>query len=571
MPKRKPRNLGSIYTPVEFARLLVEWGIRDGQDNVLDLGVGEGVFTFLAFERLKKLGASVVQAGNQLYGSEVHAPTFKTFLKHAEEKQVAFPHIQRDDFLSRDFPEMDSVIGNPPYVRRSAIKNYNKVARSSAAFDEYEVSSLSDLYIYFLLRAVSRLKVGGRLAVITADTWLNVRYGEVFKKILIDSFDVESLVSFDRLVFPDAQVKPVLLFATKTNSTSARGNVWFIRAQNGLPPIDLLPLVNRQHDDLTDTSITKIESEKLETSDTWGKHFKSPELLDKISSNKLVTKLQSQIKTHIGVQTLANDFFVLSSDQVSSRQIEEHFLVPFAHSSKCYKAPLIEESAVATHFLFCCSGTKTELCGTQALKYIKEGEKKEVPVRGKGFSVIGYQNKQRIKKSRRPHWYDLRTEVEKRERPQILIPRVFSGNFQVVWNRAAFVAGDTFIECDPKKGYKNDLELCLAVLTNSLTELFVRVQSQLYGGGAHTVSPERIKEIPIINISLLSETQKELLRQAVRKYLTTTPYDRSTIDHAVYEVLQLDVSTQNQITETLKDLVKLSTAAKAKFTQPEIN
>lgn len=383
--------------------------------------------------------------------------------------------------------------------------------------------------------------------------------------MLADNFMIESLISFDRTVFPDAQVKPVLLFATKTKSTSAQRNVWFIRAQNGLPPIDLLPLVERQFDNLTDTSITKIRSRDLETSDTWGKHFKAPNLIAKIASHELMTKLQSQFNTHIGVQTLANDFFVLSSEQVSSLQIENCFLVPFAHSSQCYKAPLIEKHAVSTHFLFYCSDTKSDLCGTQALQYIEEGEKKEVPVRGKGTSVIGYQNKARIKRSWRPHWYDLRTGLEKRERAVILMPRFFSRNFQVVWNKAAFVAGDPFIECIPVNDNEIDSELYLAVLTNSLTELFVRVQSQLYGGGAHTVSPQRVKEISVVNLTLLTEEQKRLLRQAYRQYITTEARDRSVIDRALYEILQLDVATQKQIAEALEDLVKLSTTAKAKL------
>jgi hypothetical protein len=566
MPKRKPRNLGSIYTPVEFARLLVEWGIRDKRDKVLDLGVGEGVFTFLAFERLQKLGASSGAASNQLYGSEIHVPTFQTFTEHAEERNVAFPYIQPGNFLTREFPEVDSVLGNPPYVRRSAIKDFDELSRLKVTvFNEYEVSRLSDLYIYFLLRAASTLKVGGRLAVITADTWLNVRYGEEFKRILVDSFAIETIISFDRAVFPDAQVKPALLFATKTKSTSVRRSVWFIRAQNGLPPTDLLPLVNRRYSNLSDTTVAKIELRDLDASDTWGKHFNSSDLIKEITSHTLMTKLQDQFRTHIGVQTLANDFFVLSSEQISSLQIENRFLVPFAHSSQCYKVPVIKKLAVATHFLFYCSDTKSELYGTKALRYIEAGEKKEVPVRGKGTFVIGYQNKKRIKTDRRPHWYDLRTALEKRKRGMILLPRVFSRNFQIVWNQAGFVAGEPFIECTPKSEFESDLELYLAVLTNSLTELFIRIQSQLYGGGAHTVSPRRLREIPIVNLKLLTENQKELLRQAYRQYITTAVRDRSIIDRVLYKILKLEVSSQNQIAEALKDLLKLSTTAKAKF------
>lgn len=394
MPNDKLRNLGSIYTPVEFARLLVNWGIRSKSDKVLDLGIGEGVFTFLALERLRELGAPQTVACRQLYGSEIHAPTFETFTQLAEERDVNFPYVMQGDFLAQDFPIVETALGNPSYVRRSAIVDFDTLTEESdITSDEIPVSRLSELYIYFLLRAVSQLKVGGRLAVITADTWLNVRYGEAFKQALVDNFTIESLISFDRAVFPDIQVKPVLLFATKVKDTSSRRKVWFIRAQNGLSPNILLPLVERQRSTLPDVSVKKIEAGHLETSDTWAKHFKSSDLIAEISSHSLMTELQDQFETHIGVQTLANDFFVLFSEQISSLQIEGKFLTPFIHSSQYYKAPVIEKNTITTHHLFWCSETKPELDGTQALRYIEDGEKKEVPVRGKGYSVTGYQNK----------------------------------------------------------------------------------------------------------------------------------------------------------------------------------
>lgn len=568
MPSCKPRNLGSIYTPIEFARLSVEWGIRNRHDKVLDLGIGEGVFTFLAQQRLQKLGASTRLASAQLYGAEIHAETYETFTNLAEEKGLVFPNICQGDFLIQDFPKVQVALGNPPYVRRSAITDFedlrNEISIYNTSLAETEVSRLADLYIYFLLNAASNLKVGGRLAVITADTWLNARYGEAFKKILIDNFNIESLISFDRAVFPDAQVKPVLLFATKTKATSMRRNVWFIRAQNGLAPIDLLPLVKRRSARLPDTSIKKLEVRSLEAANAWGEHFKSSDLVKEINSHPLMTKLQNQFKTRIGVQTLANDFFVLSTEQSLSLKIEMQFLMPLAHSSQDYKTPLIAANITATHFLFYCADKKSELISTCALKYIENAEEKIVPVRGKGTFVIGYQNKERIKQDKRPNWYDLRSSLEKRGLAPILIPRLFSRTFQVVWNQASFVASDSFIECNPTDEVKNDLELCLAILTNSLTELFIRNQSQLYGGGAHTVSPKRIKDIPILNLKLLTDSQKNLLRQAYQKYVATMPHDRSIIDRVLYKVLGIDLSTQNQIAQTLEDLVELATNAKVK-------
>jgi hypothetical protein len=564
MSTPKPRNLGSIYTPKEHAQLLVQWAVRNKQDRVLDLGVGEGVFTFLTFERLQKLGASPSAAGNQIYGSEIDKQTFQSFTNHVKQRKACFPHVVEGDFLSSTFPQVDAVLGNPPYVRRSAIAKFDKIQkRNGVGSTTYDISRLSDLYMYFLMRGASSLKVGGRLAVITADTWLNVRYGKAFKTLLDQEFDVDSLISFDKAIFPNTQVKPVLLFATKTNSKSRRRRVWFIRAKNGLPPASLLKVVRRKSDEQFDAIIQKVTSAQLEPSDTWSKFFACADLVKDIASNRLMTKFTNQFQSQVGVQTLANDFFVLSSNQASELKIETRFLVPFAHSSHRYKTPVITKNTVATHFLFCCSETKRALRDTNAIRYIKAGERKEVLVRGKGTSVIGYQNKQRIQKDRRPRWYDLGTALEKRERPLILLPRVFSRTFQVTLNEAALVAGEPFIECTPNENLRNDLDLCLAILTNSLVELLVRSSSQLYGGGAYTVSPRRLKEIPVINLNLIREDEKECLRAAYRKYVGTSPHKRSIIDDALYDVLKLSRTVQKQIAKALQELVNLSTITKA--------
>lgn len=396
MSTPKPRNLGSIYSPKEHALLLVKWAVRNKHDRVLDLGVGEGVFTFLTFERLQKLGASPSAAGNQIYGSEIDKATFQSFTKHAEERNAYLPFVVKGDFLSMGFPQVDAVLGNPPYVRRSAISKFDKIQkRNGDGSSTYEISRLSDLYMYFLMRAASSLKVGGRLAVVTADTWLNVRYGKAFKTLLDQEFDINNLISFDKAIFPTAQVKPVLLFATKTNSKSRQRRVWFIRAKNGLPPANLLKIVRRRSDKQVDATIQKVISAHLDPSDTWSKYFASADLVKDIASNRLMTKFTNHFQSQVGVQTLANDFFVLSCEQAAALKIEARFLVPFAHSSQRYKTPVIEKNTVATHFLFCCSETKRALKDTNAIKYIKAGEKKEVPIRGKGTSVIGYQNKQR--------------------------------------------------------------------------------------------------------------------------------------------------------------------------------
>lgn len=563
MSRRKRR--GSVYTPRDYAQLLVQWAIRRKTDRVIDLGVGEGIFTLLAFDRLVSLGASRSAAGGQIYGSEIEKRPFESFRRAAEVQNIRFPNIVHGDFLSLTVPEVDVVLGNPPYVRRSAIARFRNIhIVNGDELATVRVSGLADLYVYFLLRAAMNLKTNGRMAVITADTWLNVRYGQAFKALLEDEFAIDSLISFDHPIFP-AQVKPVCLFATKVDKPSSQRKVWFVSVHNGTRPAALTEVVNRRSDNHNDVTVRKVPSRQLDAADTWTKYFDCASLLTKVAGHDLMTSFESQFAPQIGVQTLANDFFVLSANQVASHQIERRYIVPFAHSSQPFKRPIIENEIKPTHFLFYCSATKKALHGTKALKYIQAGEKKEVVVRGKGTTVVGYQNKKRIKDGRRPRWYDLRTGLNARPPAQILIPRVFSRTFQICRNEAQLIAGEPFIECRPNLAVGADLDICLAVLTNSLVELFIRADSQLYGGGAYTVSPRRLRQIPVIDISALTEEQKQVLRGAYQKYITSQPHDRSIIDGVIYDILNFDSETRADIAQSLNALVRLSAATKKRI------
>src|SRR5690348_2189871 len=83
--EKLPRSFGSIYTPRDFAQFLTHWAIRSPEQKVLDIGIGEGVFVFTAYERLKELGAKDFDAQLQLYGTEIDAKTYHNFSKIARE------------------------------------------------------------------------------------------------------------------------------------------------------------------------------------------------------------------------------------------------------------------------------------------------------------------------------------------------------------------------------------------------------------------------------------------------------------------------------------------------------
>ncbi len=566
MSNRAGRGTGAIYTPPDFARFLTDWAVQDPDQRVLDIGVGEGVFVFAAYQRLVALGADPQSAGAQVYGAEIDLDAFGAFCRQAKSATLCFPHVYHSDFFALDLPSVGAVIGNPPYVRRTYIEGLDAIRRSVLEQDpsmkQLLLRRATDLYVYFLLRAMTALQPGGRLAVITADPWLNVGYGAVLKDYLKQHFIIDSLISLDRRVFDDAQVKPVLLLAMKHSGAGVGYPVRFVRVKNGLPIGSLQRVLDGTSPATEDVVQATVERDALHPTRPWGVYFKAPDLYEQLAAHPQLVPVASLANTRVGLQTLAKNFFVLPVEQARIERIEPEFLRPLAQSLRYQRTPVIAPGQKPKYQLFYCNRNKESLQGTHTLAYIIHGEATEVPVRGKGMTVVGYDQKERIQRSHRKHWYDLQTDLERRGCASILIPRLLYRDFMVVWNRAEYVPGELFIEFLPLPSDNVDLEAYLAVLTSSAFEVMVRNHAQVYGGGTYNVNPGQIKKVPMLNVPVLATTQQEDLKRAYRAYLADEHQDRSAIDDVVATILGFTSSQQQQLAEVRADLVIIATASK---------
>ncbi|VAW35543.1 hypothetical protein MNBD_CHLOROFLEXI01-3447 [hydrothermal vent metagenome] len=552
-------SLGYVNTPADVAKLLTQWAIQSANDTVLDLGLGEGVFVFSSYHRLQELGASSIQSASQIYGTEIDATRYKT-LQHASITDgIYFPHLEHKDFFQATFPQVDAVVGNPPYVRRRAIapdwvkKIRADVLKTNSEIEEKYLSQLTDLYVYFLLKAAAYLKPSGRLAVIVADSWLNVRYGRVLRQYLQNHFQIERIINFDRSIFPDVQVKPVLLFATK--HPNLNNQIALTRVMNGLAVNELSVLFAKQEPNLPDVCTTHLPSTALDAKQPWGVHLKISEIDDVLNNHEQLVPLHTFATIRIGLQTLAKDFFALTNSQIQELGIESEFLQPFAHSVSQFETNVIDQQTQSDLHLFYCAKPKKELKDTNALAHIQMGENTEVVIRGRGELVKGYHQKPRIQKANRPEWYDVKSGVEKRGRATILIPRLIYYQFRVLWNQAKFVPGGAMIEALPKSS--DCTKLLLAILNSTYAEVLIRGYAQLYGGGTYTVGINQLKKMPIPNLTQLSDEQKRSLISSYDTFVENGVRDE--INDLIYEILDLD---HDLFESALENLRLLSTSAK---------
>jgi adenine-specific DNA-methyltransferase len=229
MPElRKAR--GAFFTPSSIADFLAWWAVGDDPHaKVLDPTCGEAVFLLAAARQLRANDAAPACLQQQVFGVDVHEGS----LDHAMRLLAAEDldaHLIADDFFSLPtpaqlgcpLPEMDAVIGNPPFVRyQQHAGSARKRSASAALAQGVRLSGLASSWAALLVHACGFLKQDGRLAMVLPAELLTVRYAEPIRRWLRRRFAAVHLVLFERLQFSRALENVVLVVAQGSGGCDA--------------------------------------------------------------------------------------------------------------------------------------------------------------------------------------------------------------------------------------------------------------------------------------------------------------------------------------------------------------
>jgi adenine-specific DNA-methyltransferase len=129
------------------------------------------------------------------------------------EWRFEFPEVLNED---GDFVGFDVVIGNPPYISLSKLKEYGDYFEKS----EYETYSKgTDIYCLFYERGCQILKKHGYLTYITSNSWLRGIYGDLLKKYFISTMTPLALLNIqDVQIFEEATVESNIITLEKDKS-----------------------------------------------------------------------------------------------------------------------------------------------------------------------------------------------------------------------------------------------------------------------------------------------------------------------------------------------------------------
>jgi len=178
----------------------------------------------LAERILPDLSANV-KCGNSLIGSDYYHDKQMPLLGDEEFYRVnvfdwkrSFPEIMLPSPSGRgaggEGGGFDAVIGNPPYIRIQAMKEW-----ASEQVDFYKEKYLAaqkgnyDIYVVFVEKALSLLNAKGLLGFILPHKFFNAQYGAGLRKILAEGKHLSKIVHFgDQQVFANATTYTCLLF-----------------------------------------------------------------------------------------------------------------------------------------------------------------------------------------------------------------------------------------------------------------------------------------------------------------------------------------------------------------------
>jgi adenine-specific DNA-methyltransferase len=554
---------GFVRTPPVIAALLARWAVRANTDHVLDAGFGEGVFLLESAKRLLALGTPVSRLTTQLHGVDSHPDavqilqrTFRSFGLPTE-----LPGVFAGDFFTSAFPPIDALIGNPPYVRRWWQRDVDALqVIAGQVQDVQQFSRLTDLACYFVIYGTRFLKPGGRLALIVSDSWLDMRYGTAFKDYLMRAFRLRGMIGFQAQVFPDVLVRPVLILAEKRaeERASGRGRVAFVSLNGQMPktlPLDPYRLLASAG---PHTSGTILRLEELRPEQNWTPFLYAPAAYVELLKHPGITPLGSLVQTRIGLQSFAKMFYIVSRETQQRWELERRWLRPLIMSPKDVEAPVLSAETPIRHYVLACDWSKEQLARTRILRYIQYWETQVLNPRGLARPVVGVQNLPRVRKTRRTPWYNLLTDLRRRGTAPILLPRRIYQRYQVVWNQAGWVAGENFIELMPAAAIP--LVPLLAILNAGTTEMAVRVNAHVYGGGVYNLNPGSINEVPVIDIRTLSPAALHGLEEAYKLFLLSTGRNRPALDVAVLAGAGLSPAFLPTLQTALSSLQHLSDA-----------
>ena len=429
--------------------------------------------------------------------------------------------------------KFDVIIGNPPYynIKKMGLQDPNtrllfEYLKDSDKWKKYFRSS-SDIYYYFIIQALHLLQKDGLLSFIIPNYWIDNKYADLLREILLKSQILEIVNLGEINIFRDEgrwlKISTCILTSEKKEPYQDI-NVTKIKTRNFSKMIKQPKLISKNKSFRVAQS--NLGKEK------W---ILSPYLsiLQKIFSNKELVPLSSIGRVAQGMSPGVKDVFVLTDEKVNRNQIEKEVLVPFITNGNMNKwKPKIEQKL----FAILPSRIKNLDDFSETKKYLMSNKEK----------LSAGPDRQRLLKLEKIRWFDFSVyrnmSVYENVKQKILCPyRALNPKF--CYDNIGYFGATDIYSIIPKN--EDDIYSLLGILNSSTFNFYYREAGKIKGKMLEFFS-DPMKKIPIPSVdertSLVAPVKEILgcLKKNENNNRQELTYLESIIEERITKMYKLD-------------------------------
>lgn len=525
---------GQFTTPPILADMLVRITVRDLTAPCLDPCCGTGTIAQAMMTHKIQSGISILETYRTTWAADKFSfPLQLASLALARMDAVNQPlQVFQQNVFSLDIgeavplvdpadghemichlPVFSAIVSNLPFVPFETIGEDEKahiltLRDETAARTGIELEARSDLYQYLIFALHRMLAANGRLGVITSNSWLGTKAGQVFFALLGWYYTIDQVhISGQGRWFQNADVVTVLLILTKKAMLTApsgdeetRFYVWQ-KALQEMPPDERSALAE-------DAILGRCRDPRLLQMSVYKKRDIDALCGMNVSLNALFYRTDWLLTLADKLCPLTDYFHVGRGERrgwdemfypAREHGIEPRYIRKVLKSSK----QLTSLHAIADSDAFCCSASVEELeqlhhrgalAWIQAFRNQRNGKGKPLP------QVLARKDQ---------YWYEMR-DTSMAEFVTGMNPdkRLFVAKF----DQPAFV-NQRLISLT-RRSRQVDADLLHALLNSVLTMFYIEAIGFGRGLGALDINATNIKGIRILDPALLSPAQKEAVLTA---------------------------------------------------------
>lgn len=469
------KRFAQFFTPEAIADFMARW-VLDGRKkaDVLEPAFGLGAFSRSLFKQNPKV---------RVVGYEADA----TIYNYAAENVAQAGSdvlLYNEDYLRASWEDKyDGIICNPPYLKFHDYDNASLVPLVNGQLG-IRLNGFTNLYTLFLLKSISQLRNGGRMAYIVPSEFLNSDYGVEVKRALLRSGVLRHVVvvDFTQCAFDDALTTACILLCHKDGSLS---EVRFSHVSD----------VGQLQASLADYSAWAADQLKPETK--WKQYYEGARSAD----YRHLVPFSTFAKVSRGIATGANDYFTFRESKKELYGIPERCLMRcVCHSTDVHGLFFTDDdfqrlshSDKAVYLFNGCADVEDE----HVREYISLGEETGA-------------DKRYLTASRKP-WY----AIENRKPSPIWVSVFNRKGLRFVRNIAG-VSNLTTFHCVYDAGVVDIDVLFGYLVTNVAKEIFMD-NSRQYGNGLVKFEPNDLNKGKAVDLRLLTEEEAQLVSAASQR------------------------------------------------------